>query len=612
LSSFPESTAREYVPPSFYVYSLEPIAVLLPIRTGARGTVTMTSVEPITVGGSRQDLEEALFEVATALNRGFDRREVLEQIAVQLQRLVPHTELMIGRADPDARVVIPVFTQGPYAKRKRALRIRYGDGLTGRVAETGRPVVYNQSDTDDPTLRPRRVGDCEPEEYVLAVPLAGPDVLEGVLVVYRQGPGQARWTADDLRMVQLFAAVAQVALHNADLYTAADQRSKRLAAMNEVLRCTSTGVENDVQTICASWEHALRDLIPFTISGIAMERSGECLAVWLTDTIAFRLNEPLPRDSGPMWAIRNRRGYALDDIRVYSPYGPHAGLEDGSIASVVTAPLKARGEAFGVIGLGHAEPAMYDQKTLEVLEEVAVYLSAALDNALLYKEVYDSRENQTRLLAKLIGAREEERKRLATELHDETIQVLAAALLHVDRIADADTGPRPELVGKLRGTLESAIGKARETMVRLRPPVLDAEGLRPALRQQLDLLREAGISATLVWDLGGRLDEPVELLLFRTLQEALRNVRKHARASRVELEVHACPEEDQVVGIVRDDGEGFNVDEVLPKAIHGGHIGLHSMLEQAATAGGKVEIDSTPHQGTRLRVSIPSKIGVPE
>jgi signal transduction histidine kinase len=149
-------------------------------------------------------------------------------------------------------------------------------------------------------------------------------------------------------------------------------------------------------------------------------------------------------------------------------------------------------------------------------------------------------------------------------------------------------------------------------MVRLRPPVLDAEGLRPALRQQLDLPREAGISATLVWDLGGRLDEPVELLLFRTLQEALRNVRKHARASRVELEVHACPEEDQVVGIVRDDGEGFNVDEVLPEAIHGGHIGLHSMLEQAATAGGKVEIDSTPHQGTRLRVSIPSKIGVPE
>jgi signal transduction histidine kinase len=572
----------------------------------------MTSVEPIAVGGGRRTIEEALFEVATALNRGVDRRQVLEQIAEQLQQMVPHTELMIGRADPHARVVIPVFTQGPYADRKRALRIRYGDGLTGRVAETGRPVIYNQAETDDPTLRPRLVADCAPEEYVLAVPLGGPDVLEGVLVVYRQGPDQERWTRDDLRMVQLFAAVAQVALHNADLNTAADQRAKRLAAMNEVLRCTSTGVENDVQTICASWEHALRDLIPFSISGIALERAGECLAVWFTDTIAFRLNEPLPPDSGPMWAIRNRRGYVLDDIRVYSPYGPHAGLEDGSIASVVTAPLKVRGEAFGVIGLGHAEPAMYDRQTLELLEEVAVYLSAALDNALLYKEVYDSRENQTRLLAKLISAREEERKRLATELHDETIQVLTAALLHLDRIADAEREPKPELVGKLRGTLEMAIGKARDTMVRLRPPVLDAEGLRPALEQQLDQVREVGIAAELVWDLGGRLDEPVELLLFRTLQEALRNVRKHARATRVEVEVHECPDEDQVVGIVLDDGEGFKVDEVLPKAIHGGHIGLHSMIEQAATAGGTVEIDSTPLEGTRLRVSIPRKIGVPE
>lgn len=572
----------------------------------------MTSVEPIAVGGGRQAIEEALLEVATALNRGVDQRQVLEQIAEQLQHLVPHTELMIGRADQHARVVVPVFTQGPYAERKRALRIRYGEGLTGRVAETGRPVIYNHAETDDPTLRPGRVADCAGEEYVLAVPLGGPDALEGVLVVYRQGPDQERWTHDDLRTVRLFAAVAQVALHNADLNAAADQRAKRLAAMNRVLRCTSTGVENDVQTICASWEHALRDLIPYTISGIALERAGECLAVWLTDTIALRLNEPLPRDSGPMWAIRNRRGYVLDDIRVSSPYGSHAGLDDGSIASVVIAPLKARGEAFGVIGLGHTEPAMYDRQTLELLEEVAVYLSAALDNALLYKEVYDSRENQTRLLAKLIGAREEERKRLATELHDDTIQVLAAALLHVDRIADAEGEPEPELVARLRGTLETAIGKARATMVRLRPPVLDAKGLRPALEQQLDQVREVGIGAELVWDLSGRLDEQVELLLFRTLQEALRNVRKHARATRVEVEVHEQPEEDRVVGIVIDDGEGFKVDEVLPKAIHGGHIGLHSMIEQAATAGGRVEIDSTPLGGTRLRVSIPRKIGVPE
>ncbi len=159
----------------------------------------MTSAEPIAGAGSREDLEEALINVAAALNRGTDRREVLEQIAVELQRLVPHTELLIGLVDEADRVVVPVFTQGPYADRKLAMRIPYGEGLSGRVAETGKPVVYNQAASDDPTLKPRRVGDYDDlvDEYVLAVPLVGPHALEGILVLYRQGPGQARWKPDE-------------------------------------------------------------------------------------------------------------------------------------------------------------------------------------------------------------------------------------------------------------------------------------------------------------------------------------------------------------------------------------------------------------------------------
>jgi two-component system, NarL family, sensor histidine kinase UhpB len=243
---------------------------------------------------------------------------------------------------------------------------------------------------------------------------------------------------------------------------------------------------------------------------------------------------------------------------------------------------------------------------------VAVYLSAAIDNVLLYKEVFDHRENQTRLLAKVLTAREEERKKLATELHDDTIQVLAAALLHADRVAETDPERNPELHAKLRATLESAMAKARQTMLNLRPPLLDERGLQPALRQQLDALEEDGISTRLGWELQGRLDEPVETLLFRTLQEALRNVRKHARATRVEVEVRGCPTEDLVVGVVRDNGVGFEVSDVLQQAMHGGHLGLHSMLEQAATAGGDVKIDATPDEGTELRVAIPRKIGVSE
>lgn len=566
----------------------------------------------IGTGNGSEGLEEALFEVATALNRGVNRQQVLEQIAVQLRRLVPHTELLIGRADPVARVVTPVFAQGEHASTKLAMRIPYGEGLTGRVAETGEPVIYNQSSSDDPDLKPTPVPGGGPvdDEYLMAVPLHGPERVEGILTLYRQGPDQQRWHDDDLHLLQLFAAHAQVAFHNAELYAAAEERAKRLAAMNQVLRSTSSSLDADVKSICASWERALRDMIPFTITGIALERPpGRCLAVWLSDGIKFHVGESLSPESGPMWVIRNGRGYVLDDIRVHSPYGPHDGLEEGHIAAVVTAPLKARGITYGVIGLGHPEPGTYDDRALRLLEEVGVYLGAAIDNALLYQEVLDRRKNQSRLLAKLITAQEEERKALAAQLHDDTIQAMAAALLQVDRIAMREPARQPEVIAKLRDTLESAIVRARKLMVNLRPPVLDY-GLVPALRQQLDMLaQDDEVAVELVSRIEGTLEPTAETVLFRSLQEALHNVRKHAQASRVELEVRTDPA-GWVIGSVRDDGVGFDVTGVLLRAVNDGHLGLHSMLERVETAGGRVNIDASPGDGTRLTVSVPSTIGV--
>jgi len=568
-------------------------------------------------GGSpedlREDLRAALLEVATVLNNGVDRQQVLTRISLQLHGLVPHTELLIGRADPVTRVVVPIFAQGEHADQILAMRLPYGKGLTGRVAETGEPMIYNQTSSDDPDLELARVPGGGPveDEYLMAVPLYGPDGVEGILTLYRRGPDQQRWCDEDLRLVKLFAAHSQSAFHNAELYAAAEERAKRLAAMNEVLLCTSTTLDADVQSICASWERALRDLIPFTITGIALERpAGRCLAVWLSDGINFSVGQALPPNSGPMWVIRNGHGYVLNDIRVCSPYGPHAGLEHGGIAAVVTAPLKARGVTYGVIGLGHPEPGTYDDRTLRLLEEVGVYLGAAIDNALLYQEVLDRKANQSRLLAKLISAQEEERKALAAELHDDTIQAMAAALLQVDRIAMRDPARHPEVLDKLRGTLKSAIVRARKLMVDLRPPVLDNGGLVPALQQQLDVLAlEDEVSVELVSKLEGKLEPTAETVLFRSLQEALHNIRKHAKATSVQLELHTDAA-GVVIASVEDNGIGFDVTGVLLRAVNDGHLGLHSMLERIETAGGTVSIDARPGGGTRLTVSIPSTIGV--
>jgi signal transduction histidine kinase len=186
---------------------------------------------------------------------------------------------------------------------------------------------------------------------------------------------------------------------------------------------------------------------------------------------------------------------------------------------------------------------------------------------------------------------------------------MAAALLQVDRIAMRDPSRHPEVLDKLRGTLRSAIGRARKLMVDLRPPVLDHGGLVPALQQQLDVLAvEDEVAVELVSEIEGGLDPTAETVLFRSLQEALHNVRKHARATSVRLELRSDPA-GTITGSVEDNGVGFDVTGVLLRAVNDGHLGLHWMLERVETAGGTVSIDASPGGGTRLTVSIPSMIG---
>jgi len=101
----------------------------------------------------------------------------------------------------------------------------------------------------------------------------------------------------------------------------------------------------------------------------------------------------------------------------------------------------------------------------------------------------------------------------------------------------------------------------------------------------------------------------VEILLFRSFQEALQNIRKHARASRVAVQLSCGPEEGLVTLTISDDGVGFDPPAVLPRAVAGGHLGLYSLLQRVELAGGRVDVTASPNSGTRLVVSVPSALG---
>jgi signal transduction histidine kinase len=152
--------------------------------------------------------------------------------------------------------------------------------------------------------------------------------------------------------------------------------------------------------------------------------------------------------------------------------------------------------------------------------------------------------------------------------------------------------------------LQQTVGEARNVVADLRPTVLDDFGLATALRLQVERLSDEGLRASYEETLGGgRLPEVVETALFRVAQEALTNVRKHARADRVHV---ALERRGQAVRLqVRDWGRGFVVDGVTDGADPSDKVGLSSMRERIALLAGHLEIHSEPGAGTLMVAEIP-------
>jgi signal transduction histidine kinase len=233
-------------------------------------------------------------------------------------------------------------------------------------------------------------------------------------------------------------------------------------------------------------------------------------------------------------------------------------------------------------------------------------------------ELERAEQDRLSLLRQLVTAQEDERRRLAANLHDDTIQALAAALLHLDvletrvdrAVRDLGDGGRDtwdavrSSATRVRQNVEHGLQSARTFLFDLRPPVLDEAGLETALQRQLDRVAEQNDCAVeLRWAVAERLDPDRETILFRAVQEALANVVKHARAATVTI--RAWREGDMVVVEVADDGAGFDPVEALAWASAAGHLGLRFMTERVEGAGGALCIDAVPGRGTRVEFRLP-------
>lgn len=223
------------------------------------------------------------------------------------------------------------------------------------------------------------------------------------------------------------------------------------------------------------------------------------------------------------------------------------------------------------------------------------------------EEALRRREEQLEdLVGKLITAQEEERRRVAYEVHDGLTQVAIAAYHHAQTFATDHPPGSVVKAGKMDRMLQlmkMAVDEARRVIAGLRPTTLDDYGLAVAIRD-LEGLYEEDLEVDFEEDLGeGRLPGDVETALYRVAQEAISNARKHARANRVEVSLRR--DGSRVRLAVRDTGRGFDPGAAAQTSGSGERVGLASMRERVALLGGRLSVSSRPGEGTSVVAEVP-------
>jgi two-component system, NarL family, sensor histidine kinase UhpB len=252
-------------------------------------------------------------------------------------------------------------------------------------------------------------------------------------------------------------------------------------------------------------------------------------------------------------------------------------------------------------GIDPAEPASHQLPDRDPVEEIDK-LSRSFN--ILLERIEEERRRSGTLAMR---AQEEERRRLARDLHDEVNQALTAILLRLEALAQDSPAGNIEEVNELKRLVNQAMEELLNLARQLRPTALDDHGLMPAVEAQLKRFSaRTGVEVTLNAEGDpDSLPEDVQTAIYRILQEALANIGRHAGATAVSVDIEA--EDGRLELRVRDDGAGFDPGALTPGGQSNGPgagLGLSGMVERARLAGGELDVRSAPGGGTTVTLRI--------
>jgi nitrate/nitrite-specific signal transduction histidine kinase len=480
-------------------------------------------------------------------------------------------------------------------------RLQIGEGFSGRVVQSGQPLVVNDVSADHRLTR--MVVREEGLRSLAIVPIDSKGKVLGTL--FAMSHGHRDFADQDVQLLSSIGHQIGIAVDSAHLFRAEQRRAEQFRVISEVGRHMTSIL--DVDALLEEIVALIRDTFGYYLVDIALIEDDDLL---VRAGAGDRFGEPgfqppLLKTSGKgimAWVARTGKPLLAPDVKQEPRY---LSLPDSlQTQSEVAVPLKTKTATIGVLDVQSDRPNAFDESDLAVLQSLANQAAVAIENAQLYE--------QAQQLAVM-----QERQRLARELHDAVTQTLFSASLIAEALPElweSDQDEGRELLGELRQLSRGALAEMRTLLLELRPASLIEARLEDLLRQLGEAVTgRTGAPVQVSIEGQHELPPDVHVTLYRIAQEALNNVVKHSRACSVRVDLYrdlipadgsrgsavasqplgSCYAELQV----RDDGCGFD-----PTSIPSDRLGLGIIRERAEAIGAKLRIVSQPGHGTQISV----------
>lgn len=434
---------------------------------------------------------------------------------------------------------------------------------------------------------------------------------------------------------RLEQSIEEIQSWNRELDTRVQARTQQLSILNAVAMTVNQSLNleeilnraldqviqlTDVDVIAVYIQNAIRGQLELrAFRGLAADTAQQAFQVGLLDS-----------DCGGVMELG--RTVIVPDISMYRGRGARL-LQRENITSLMHVPLMTKGWALGSMCVGTHHIAQFTEDEQELMNAIGNQIAIAVENARLYADLQRKDRVRGELFKRTLAVQEEERKRIARELHDEISQSLTALLY------EAEDGLELNHLSSIKKRLQSICDLSKHTLddvhkliFDLRPSMLDQLGLVPALRWLSETrLETKGMRVNVVahpdpallssGDRSYALPPEIETALYRVVQEAINNIARHAAARNVEIELFLKNGLTSVK--ITDDGIGFDPGELnsggvsevdqqgLPLSVNTRGLGLLGMQERIQLLGGEMEITSAPGSGTQIYIQVPIQTGSP-